>query len=251
MQEFSRRVRLNSRYSLRAYSRNLGLSSGALSEILRERRPVSLKAAAKIAKALGLNQAEAKRLYELVEAGRRKPLAQVFVEERLKQKQLDADTFHLVSEWYHFAILNLLDCEGFHWSASYIAKRLGLTAAQAQTAMDLLLRLGLVRKQGTQAIGVTDYVLSPSGIPSAAIRAYHRGMLEKAIHALEFQDIRERDVTGVGFAVDPARLEQIKRDISDFQDQMVAKYSKGKRRAVYFLETALFQLTKGERDGEN
>jgi uncharacterized protein (TIGR02147 family) len=254
-QEFSRRVRLNPRYSLRAYSRALGLSSGALSEILRDRRPLSLKAAAKVAKSLGLNGAETKRLYQLVEADKRKtfdvPVSNSEPGIQLEQKLLDEDTFQLVSEWHHFAILNLLDCEGFVWKASYIAKRLGLSITQAQMSMSLLLRLGLVRQKGLQIKASQDYVLSPSGIPSAAVRKYHRQLLEKAIQSLEFQSVSERDVTGAGFALDPARLPQIKREISEFQDQLIAKYSKGKKHEVYFLEIALFRLTQGEHNENN
>lgn len=253
--EFSRRVRFNPRYSLRAYARALGLSSGALSEILRSRRPLSLKAATRIARSLSLNAAETKRLYELVEADKRKALGETEPlrkpDPRPEQKQLDEDTFHLVSGWQHFAILNLVDCEGFQWNASYIAKRLGLGIQQAKMAMELLVRIGLVRRQGTHVKCDQDAVLSPSGVPSAAVRAYHRQIMEKAIQALELQDIEEREMTGIGFAVDPSRLPQIKREISEFQDQLVSKYSKGKRHDVYFLETALFRLTTGERDENN
>jgi uncharacterized protein (TIGR02147 family) len=252
LHEFTRRVRLNPRYSMRAYARTLGLSAGSLSEILRSRRPLSLRAATKVAKALGLNGAETKRLYDLIDTDKRKILNPTALSEAaLEQKQLDEDTFHLVSEWHHFAILNLLDCDGFLWKASHIAKRLGLTVTQAQMSMSLLLRLGLVRQKGSQVKGVQNYVLSPSGIPSAAIRKYHRQMLEKAIQSIEFQNVEERDLSGVGFAVDPTKLPQMKREISEFQDQMIAKYSKGKKQEVYFLEIALFRLTKGEHNDNN
>ena len=114
--------------------------------------------------------------------------------------------------------------------------------------MKLLLRLGLVKKRGEGVECAHDFVLSPDGIPSAAVRAYHRRMLEKAIEALELQNLGERDITGLGFAVDPAHLAKIKKEISEFQDQLAAKYSKGKRREVYFLETALFRLSQGDNN---
>src|SRR5690349_6949475 len=72
MEEFARRVRVNPRYSLRAYARTLGMSPGALSEVLRNRRPLSLKAAEKVIKALGLTGLDADKLYSFVEQERRK-----------------------------------------------------------------------------------------------------------------------------------------------------------------------------------
>lgn len=225
LNEFRRRVQLNSRYSLRAFAKTLGLSSGALSEILNQRRPVSAKAAAKISKALGLTTTESK------------PLART---------KLDEDTFQLIADWYHFAILNLLDCEGFRWNATYIAKRLAITNAQARLAMELLLRVGLVHMKDGRVVGAKDYVLSPSGVPSNAVRSYHRQILDKAVNALELHSVNEREFNGVGIALDPKRLPQLKREISDFIDDLAAKHSIGKRQEVFFFETALFQITKGE-----
>jgi len=245
MEEFDRRVRVNPRYSLRAYARSLGLSPGALSEVLRGRRPLSLKAAARVVKSLGLDKGEAHRLYSFIESERRSEIDPVAPIEPNRRK-LDEDTFHLIAEWQHFAILNLMDCEGFRWRASYIAKRLGLSLVQADQAMKLLLRLGLVRSKGSEVECVHDFVLSPDGIPSSAVRAYHRRMLGLALEALELQSLDERDITGLGFAVDPAHLTKIKREISEFQDQLATKYSKGKKREIYFLETALFRLSKGD-----
>jgi len=244
LEEFQRRVRLNPRYSLRSYARALGLSPGALSEVLRRRRPLSLKTAAKIIKSLGLSGLEADKLYSFIEDERRGSIEGALFDKPAARK-LDEDTFHLVAEWQHFAILNLMNCEGFVWRASHIAKRLGLGVAQADHAMKLLLRVGLVKKTNRGFECAHDFVLSPEGVSSAAVRAYHRQMLDKAIQALELQSIDDRDITGVGFAVDPAQLAQVKRDISEFQDRLAAKYSKGKRREVYFLEVALFRLSQG------
>jgi uncharacterized protein (TIGR02147 family) len=255
LDEFSRRVKVNPRYSLRAYSKALGLSSGALSEILRKRRPVSLKAAEKIAKALRLSATETKRLFQLVQTNRpgfhEITSTQGESPEALAQRKLDEDTFALISEWYHFAILNLMDCEGFRWNPQYISKRLGLTNAQARLAMDLLLRVRLVQLKDGRVKASSDYLVSPSGVPSSAIRSYHRQVLEKAIEALETQDLPEREMNGIGIAVDPKQVPQIKREISDFLDQLATKYSAGKRHEVYFLETALFRMTKGERSENN
>jgi uncharacterized protein (TIGR02147 family) len=214
---------------------------------MRGRRPLTLKAAARVVKSLGLNRGEANRLYSFVENERRSEFASAPSPEP-GRKNLDADTFHLIAEWHHFAILNLMNCEGFRWKAAYIAKRLGLSPAQADHSMKLLLRLGLVKKRGDRIECAHDFVLSPDGIPSAAVRAYHRRMLEKAAEAIELQSLEERDVTGLGFAVDPVHLGKIKKEISEFQDQLAAKYSKGKRREVYFLEMALFRLSQGDNN---
>lgn len=252
--ELDRRVKTNSRYSQRGFARSLGLSPGELSEVLRGKRKLGLKAALKISRSMGLNPAETKHLLQLAQIEKSRDWN---IETRLTAEPVplstsavEQDVFALVSEWYCFAILNLMDTADFKWNSALVAKRLGLTRPQAQIAMDRLLRLGLVKKSPAGKIVPTnDMIQSTGGIPSAAIRSYHRQMLDKAIAALEFQPVQERDITGIGFACDPKDIEAIKREISEFQDQLVAKYrggtGKGKATDVYHIEVAFFKLTEG------
>ncbi len=246
--ELRRRMRTNPRYSLRSFARNLQLSPGALSEILRGRREMSIKSVPHVAKAIGLNAVEAKHLLQLAQTAKtskNETLKALGQPESREEHILSEDLFGLISDWYHFAILNLLDCERLEWNAAWISKRLGITQIQAQMAMGLLLRMGLVEKRGSRVAGKTSHILSNSEIPSAAIRNYHRQILEKAALSLETQSVTERDITGTGFAIDPKALSALKKEISDFQDRIVAKYSKGVKTEVYFLEMALFKLTQG------
>lgn len=249
--ELTRRVKVNPRYSQRGFARSLGLSPGELSEILRGKRRLGLKAALKVASALGLNSVETKHLVHLtqVEKSRSFNLETALTAEPapLKSSELKEDMYLLLSEWFNFAILNLMDCNDFHWNAIWIAKRLGLTRMQAQVAMDRLLRLGLVKKDEItgRMVGVQDYVLTQADVPSEAVRNYHRQLLQKAIQALDLQPVNEREISGIGIALDPAKLESIKKEISEFLDKLAAKYSKGKRSEVYQLEMAFFKLTEG------
>lgn len=252
--EYERRLKANPRYSMRAFASSLKMGSGALSEILSGRRPLGLKSAERVARAMGLNREEARALYELTYLDKRPSLSPADEEDggRLaaRQKRLDDDAFDAIAEWHHFAILNLLDCEGFEWSASHVSKRLGIGFGAAQAAMQRLVRLGLVKLEGKKARGVRDVVLSPSGAPSEAVRSYHRRMLAKAAEALDTAPIGSRELAGTGFALDPARLSEIKREIAQFHDRIASKYGKGRRTEVYYLQSALFSLTQGGGDGK-
>jgi uncharacterized protein (TIGR02147 family) len=246
-EELQQRLRVNPRYSQRAFARQLGLSPGELSELLRGKRGLSLRSAIKIAKTMGLNATEAKHLLELAQVDRSQRLGASdagFVSPLDSHGEpLTLDAFHIVSDWSCFAILNLMDCQAFKATPQWIAKRLGISAVEARLAWERLVRVGLIEKKNGIWVTTQDYVLSPTGIPSAAIRHYHRQMLEKASEALETHPVQERDITGIGFAVDPKYLPSIRKEISDFQDRLVARFSKGKRTEVYQLEMALFRLT--------
>lgn len=245
-EELRRRLRDNPRYSLRSFARSLKLSPGALSEILRGRRDLPVKAIANVAKAIGMNAAEAQHLLRLAQNAKLASSGTEIPARETDQRVLNEQIFSLISEWYHFAILNLLEIDGFEWKDSWIASRLGITRTQAKMAMDLLLRLKLVARKDGKIASHNDHVLTSSEIPSSAVRAYHRQILNKAVAALETQDISERDITGIGMAIDPAHIPAMKKEIADFQDRLLAKFSRGKKTEVYFIESALFKLSVGE-----
>ena len=253
--ELDRRMKVNQRYSQRAFAKSLGLSPGELSELLREKRTLSLKSALRISKAMGFNSTETKYLVHLAQLDKSRrdgesDLLETSLEEQVMDHgTLSEDVFHVVSDWFYFAILNLIDCEGFEWDASYISGRLGITKVEAQVAMDRLIRMQIVVKnEAGRYHGAKDFVLSPSGVPSEAVRNYHRQMIKKALYALEMQPVQDRDISGIGFACHLEDLEAIRKEISEFQDQLASKYSKSRSKTVtdvFHLEVALFKLTQG------
>lgn len=248
-EELARRIRQNPRYSQRAFARFLGLSPGELSEVLRGRRKLSLKSSFKISKALGLSAVEAKHLIFLIQKEQGSalgpeeiPAGSPFAE--IEKSTIGLDLFRLVANWYCFGILNLSECDDFRWDAQWIAKRLGISTTEVRVAVDRLERAGLIERKNGKLKVTKDFVLSPDGIPSEAVRSFHKQMLSKAAQALELQRIDERDITGVGFAMNPKHLPTIKKEISQFLDDMAQKYGRGKnRREVYQCELALFRVT--------
>jgi uncharacterized protein (TIGR02147 family) len=249
--ELIRRTSVNRAYSLRAFAKSLDLSSGELSELLRGVRKLSLKSAIKISKALGLTSSETKHLLSLVEVEHGKKISVDISSsnKNVNETKLSIDQFDIISEWYHFAILNLAECKDFEWSYSYISKKLGIKPYEVKVAIDKMVNVGLitkfVHKNGNISYKVSeDYVMSNEGIPSKAIRNYHRQILNKAIESLELQPVNEREISGIGMAIDMNDLKAIKKDISEFQDMLIEKYSKGKKERVYQLEVALFALSE-------
>lgn len=262
-EELQRRIKVNPRYSQRAFARQMGMSPGEMSEVLRGKRNLSLKSAFRVIESLGLNQEESKHLLELVQLEKSqsaKPTQgkgsnirpPVPIGEYRRNRQLDLDSYHVVADWYCFAILSLLECDDVQHDEKWIAQRMGLSTAEVRIALERLERVGLIRlyktASGQDKIDpIDEYVLSPQGTPSKAIRNYHRSMLTKAAESLEMQNVNEREFSGVNFAIDASSVKHLKTEISDFLDKMVEKYCRGSKKEVYHLEVALFRLTKGEK----
>ena len=262
--ELKNRSARNPRYSLRAFAQALKLSPGELSEILRGRRKPTLKGAIKIARALQLSSDETQKLLALTDdfqSAGGDPSTQ------LQSRQLTMDLFHVVSDWYCFAILSLADTQDFNSDPKKIARRLGITEMECKIAVERLERVGLIErieparqdrkssaKPGYFHFRATpDYVLSPQGIPSEAVRNYHRQILEKAARALDEQSVDEREIAGTTFAIDPKDLPKIKKELHRLLDRLAAESAKpgsARRTEVYHLEAALFRLSKPSFQGD-
>lgn len=249
-EELERRMKKNPRYSLRAFALSLRLSPGELSEIMRGKRRLSVKGALKITQALALPPETAQSFLTQVqqEEGRAAGIP-VDPKKNLQRRDLSIDLFHAVSEWYCFAILNLAETQGFKFHSKHIARRLGISETQAKLALDRLERIGLLERTNGTLRATPDFVLSPDGIQSEAIRNYHAQILNEATRALTDQSIDERFFSGVSFAMDPKRMKELKKELSTFLDQWAERVSKldpHTRTEVYHLETLLFRLTKSE-----
>lgn len=240
--EYLRRVKANPLFSQRAFAKLLGISPGTLNEIMSGKRKLTYKNALKIASNLGLSKIDTKNFVLLLDDTKVEKRSSKSIGER----KLDDDMFSIISNWYCFAIYNLFDVSDFKWSHSWIAKRLGISLLQVKDALSRMERVGLIIKKNGRYQVVEDFVLSPDGVPSKAVRQYHHEILQKASEALETQPVDQREISGISFALNPDKLDQIKKNIDDFQRELIDKYCVGKRSEVYHLELALFKLTKDQ-----
>lgn len=166
-EELASRCRQNPRYSLRAFARDLKLAPSRLSEVLSGKQGLSRPAAERIAKALGYAPGDIERFCDLVESlHARSKKNRDSARLRLKKVggdsteiQLQADTVKLIADWYHFAILELTNIDGFRSESKWIAKRLGISEFEAQLALDRLQRLNLITQ------GRRDKTEPPAWIP--------------------------------------------------------------------------------------
>ncbi len=250
-EELERRIKKNSSYSLRSFAQYLKLSPGELSEIIRGKRRLSLKGALKILKALSLSPHEIEDFLKMIQETEAMHSGMVLPhfdpDDKLRKKQLSDDLFFLVSDWSCFTILSLAETKGFSFEIGLIGKRLGISVTEAKLALDRLERVGLIKRVNGKLQVTSDYVISPDEISSEAVRNCHSQLLDKAKTALHEQDISEREVGGITFAVHPKRIPALKKELKKFLDdwaENVSSLDPRNKTEVYHLESILFRLTK-------
>jgi transcriptional regulator with XRE-family HTH domain len=143
-EELARRRRVNRRYSIRAFGDFLGVDHSTLSQILRGARPVPAGSLRKWATRLQLGREEIE-LYAVAAAGDDfDTLAR-----RVRHMQWMAEAHALMSNPAHWRLLQLLHEVDWSPDLRWAAQRLDMSIDQLNEALARLLRLGLLKIEGS------------------------------------------------------------------------------------------------------
>jgi uncharacterized protein (TIGR02147 family) len=250
---FADRVSRNPAYSVRAFSRDLGVAPSFLAEVLKGQKNVSQEGGLKIARSLGMQKTEADYFCLLVQLETtRDPELRALTLEKLQAirpasqiHDVDVDAFKAISEWYHLPILEMTLLKRFAFNAFNVAKRLGISEVQADLAIARLLRLGLLERTSAGGYRKTKgrWISRTKG-PTEAMARFHRGLLEKVLPLLSKSGKPDRYSATDLFPIDPSRMPEIEAaiercasEIARISDSSTAKSE------VYALCTHFFRLT--------
>lgn len=254
------RSKKNRGYSLRAMARALGLSASVLSDIHNGKKNLSSNKAYLTAQKLDLKAKERDYFCTLVELGRSKePESSAQILDRLdrmnpgrKVTAIEIDKFSLISEWYYLPILAMVDLSDFVLTPENVSSRLGITALQARTAIEKLLRIGFLKWEKGKY--VRSFVNGEFHSPGyhRGLRSFHRQMFHRSIESLYRQAPQERVIGTETFAVDPKILPEIEMLYQQFVQELQRLLdSPEKKSEVYHLSFHCFRLTHGSSPGGN
>lgn len=229
--KFAELKRKNPRFTLRAYAARLGVSSGALSEMLSGRRKLTVKAAEKLATKLALSPAEKAKFTSA------RPIKQ-------EVAQLTQDQFHLISDWWHFAILNLIETRDFKNDLDWMASRLLINRSLVEAAIERMKRLGMLVASGKTLKRQQARYETTDEVMDLSIRRAHQYDLDLIQKSLDRDDPASRDMTSITMPFEPAKMKEAKAFIREFQDQFIERFATGEATEVYRMSLQLFPLTK-------
>jgi uncharacterized protein (TIGR02147 family) len=243
--ELVRRCRRNPRYSLRAFAGHLRVSPSFLSHLLRGRRNVTPANLERISEALGLAPARIQDFRRGLAASRETPVSRF--------TQLARDQYEVVSDWSHYAILELLTVDGFRPSAHAIARALSISRPEANAAIERLQRLGIlaIDPSGRWINRSGSHTTVGTACPASALRNLQRRILEGAMRALAETPIEERDQSSLTLALDSRLLPEVRARLKRLRAELGAlQKSSGRTNQVYQMSFSIYPLlkkTKGPR----
>lgn len=257
VEEFKRRSDRNPNYSLRAYSRDLGLAPSTLSEILKGRYGLSRFKSLAVAKRMNLSPQEAEHFADLFQARRvkgsqqsRDARARIRSRKQNMASNLTMDAFLVVSDWYHFAILELIETDKKSQEPKYLGGRLGIDTILVDEALRRMIDLNILERREGILVPTEDFTGVGEEIPSVAIRKFHRQILEKALVALEFQTVEEREFSSTIMSISKEELPEAKKMMQKFWQTFGKRFGQGAapKDSVYCLSMQFFNLLTREQE---
>jgi uncharacterized protein (TIGR02147 family) len=242
-EELAKRMGRNPKYSLRAFAKTLGLSSSFVSKLMNGQRPFTEKTLAKISRHLDLTPSQIARIQESMKDRQKMPLT---------FQSLDLDRFQMISDWYHFAILELSTIENVVLNPGNVSSLLGISIHESKSALERLERLGLLNNNsGKGPEPAQSFSTVGPNFTTAATRNQQRQILEMAIRALDSVPFEERDQSSVTLAIPKARVGEAKKKIAAFRREMTELLQRpGKRDSVYHLSVSFYPVTSNRNPRE-
>ncbi len=238
-EELVLRCKRNPSYSLRSFAKAMDLSPSFLSKILNGQRRITNRVFQKIATNLNLDPAEISS-FEVASA--------VISETETPFHNLQLEYFKIISDWYHYALIELTNLDGFKNSPEWIAAKLGITVNQAKAAIDRLLKLELLDlKNGKLRPTSGGNTTTKNEFTDLAFKKMQDDLLKKAITALWNEDLAKRDHTSICMAMNPEDIPEVKKRLTKMRREIckfLERPQKKKPTQVYNLSLSFFALSK-------
>lgn len=220
--ELISRCRKNQNYSLRAFARALGLESSFLSKILLGRRAITEKLVMRIAPKLHLSEGEQAMFRSRAAEGKNARRLASRARARAEFKELSLDTFEAISNWYHYAILELTAVQQFSAEPLWISRALGIDVETTRDAIDRLIRMGLISRQEDGSLRCNENCTTIGNRYSAmAFRKLQSDLLAKAGWAMDRVPMAMRDQSSITMAIDSRRFPKAKEKIKRFRRELM------------------------------
>jgi len=256
---FRFRKHKDSYFSYRYFSGKAGFSSpNFLKLVIDGKRNLTSASLAKVAKGFGFLKQEREFFENLVFMNQAKDHEEkkhylkriMSIKGYIKTRRIEKKSYEYFSKWFTVAVREIVMFEGRDYTAEQIASILNpkITPKEAETAINLLMDLGFIKKDKDGLWVQSDAALSTDPeVKSLAIANFHREMLKLASESIERYSANERDISALTLRVNSASMAEIKRKIIEFRKELL-EFALDEETADQVLQVNLqvFPLTKKE-----
>ena len=173
---------------------------------------------------------------------------QISATRRFRQaRRLEGAAFRCVSHWYYSAIHELSRRADFRPDPAWIAAELrpAVSEDEAAQALDELLVLGLLVRDGDMVSAADVSLTTPHEVAGLAAHNYHDGILRLARESLTRFRPTERHLVGLTVGIPAALVPELKRELAAVAERLLdlCDSSRAPTELVYQLSLQAFPLS--------
>lgn len=166
---------------------------------------------------------------------------------KLKIDNIEEWQYEYYTNWYNPVIRELITSPGYNGDLTILARTLypAITHAQAKRSIELLLKLGFIKKENGGYVQSSTFIGTQPEINSLAVVNFHRKMGELALLALDRIPKEERNISSSTIFISGKTFDIIRNKIVDFKkDIMELVNSNSEEEKVYHLNVQIFPVSK-------
>jgi uncharacterized protein (TIGR02147 family) len=252
------------KFSFRYFARICGFKAHSfLRLIMNGKSNLSPGSIDKISKAFKFNSEEARFFKNLVYLNQATSHEEKQIYAKAILKSQTYRKFHPLSEaqyqyfscWYYSVVRELVALPGFKEDANWIANHTipHIKPEEAQSAIDSLLKLDLLRRDENGKLIQTDRIVStPAEVSSAYVANWHREYLKKAAESIETVPREKRDISAVSLSFSKENMKLVKEMVANFRKEIVqVALQQPHRNSLYQLNIQFFPISEiSDDEGE-
>ena len=175
------------------------------------------------------------------------------IRKNVNVNRIEESQYEYYSNWYHPVIRELVTNASFDGATESLSRLLlpSVTPSQVKRSIDLLLELGMIKKQGRGYAQTSPLITTDPEVNSLAVANFHRAMGALAIEAIDRIPKNERNITSSTIYITARMFDTIKKMIEDFRKELLSladSVQQGER--VYQINFQAFPVSKAPKSKE-
>ncbi len=173
--------------------------------------------------------------------------AMLELKHNVKTATLEKQQYEYYNNWYNPVIRELVVAPGFSGDFKALAKNTSppITQEQARRSIELLLELGLIKKNGKRYEQIDPLVSTGPIVDSIAVANFHRKTAQLAVESFDRHTRQERTITSCTTTLSEEHFQMLKREIADLRKRALElAVDPDTSNRVYQLNIHLFPVSK-------
>ena len=241
---FKYRQSQNPSYSLRAFSRDIGIHHRTVSSILKRGRPLPYEFVAGVLKGISLTDEQQSVFYKTVIADRQ-------TKDPLNHEEFQVinpiESQKILEDENHYVFLALIQLKTFQSYLQWIANKMDLSIEKVEDIIERLIDYKLIaRSEDGQLVRTSNRLVTEHHNKSDILQRSHQNILKNTIDDIPVVSHMSRHLSTQYLRLNTNQIEALRLLIEKFQDEVSEQIENEHATEVYRLNIQLMPMTEKE-----